>query len=227
MAAGRRSHLRERPALAAVAGNHPQGRLAGHSAGLGREHDLRAVRGPRGLRAELDHLPRRAARGRHDPHASTRARVERDPLAVGRPCRLHVLPAIARDRQFARPGREGRHIDLETSGGIGRVGDGPAVRGERRRQVVARSCGQALHGGACGSVGDRRRRGRALQEPVHHCASGDQDGERRRAPNERLSGSLVGRVAGRWPTSPARLRQTLAWTAVLGSCAEARPPINR
>ena len=102
---------------------------------VGLKGDARTVGRPRRLRSVGDDLLRRAAARRHDPDAAVAMRVIRDEPAVGRPRRLNVLSAVARQRRLRRRAVERPHEDLERAGAIGHVRDGIAVRRERRMQI--------------------------------------------------------------------------------------------
>ena len=135
--AGWLPELRQLSAAGAIAPHRPEHLLSGRAAFFRRVDKMFAVRRPRGVRSPLDDLLRRAAGRRDNPDAASPPRVKRDPAAVGRPVRLHVLAAVVGDRHFLAAGRGADDVDLQAAGAIRDERGGAAIGRERRRGVVA------------------------------------------------------------------------------------------
>ncbi len=127
--------------------------------------DQPAIRRPPRTRPVVGNFSCDAAARRHDPDAIAGHLVVRDELAVRRPRRLHVLPAIARERSDGRSRCDPLHVDLERAGSIGTERHALAVGRKGEKSVVAFACGQLLgmkrrESRDIRHIAARRRRGR-------------------------------------------------------------------
>ena len=180
MAAAGRTRARHRPRLSAGNRNGHDYRALGERALVGGERQQRAIGRPRGLGANRHHLLRHPASRGHDPDAASCVRVIGEALAVGRPDRLAVLPAVARHLDpFALSERA--HVDFVETVFFRRVREAPPIRREGRIGLKARRRGQLDHIGQSQRLG----RGRSRPDPTGQREKRARDERQGHAPERR------------------------------------------